>query len=108
MDKNNVVYIYAMEGNETMSFVATCMDLSIIILNQKRKTKTNTTWYHLYVESKIWQKWIYLLRRNRFTDIENTLVVAKRDRGIEGMNREFGVSRCKLLYIGWISKKFLL
>ena len=50
----------------------------------------------------------YLQTRNRFTDIENTLVVAKRDRGTEGMSCEFGVSRCKLLYTGRINKKSLL
>ena len=36
--------------------------------------------YHLYVESKIWQKWTYLRSRNRLTDTENRLwrlVVAK-------------------------------
>ena len=27
--------------------------------------KTNTIWYHLYVESKIWPKWICLRNRNR-------------------------------------------
>ena len=34
-------------------------------------------WHHLYVESKIGHKWTYLWNRNRFTDIENRLVVAK-------------------------------
>ena len=29
--------------------------------------KTNTIWYHLYVESKIWPKWICLRNRNRQT-----------------------------------------
>ena len=29
------------------------------------KRKTNTIWYHLYVESKIWHKWAYLWNRNR-------------------------------------------
>ena len=28
--------------------------------------------------------------------------------GVGGMDREFGVSRCKLLYIGWINNKVLL
>ena len=31
------------------------MDLEIIILSEVRKKKTNTIWYHLYVESKIQQ-----------------------------------------------------
>ena len=36
--------------------------------------------YHLYVESKIWQKWTYVQNRNRLTDIENRRVVAKGER----------------------------
>ena len=36
-----------------MPFAATQMDLEIIILSQVRKRKTNTIWYHLYVESNI-------------------------------------------------------
>ena len=38
------------------------------------------------------------------TDIENTLVVAK---GEEEWRKE-GISRCKLLNIGWINNKILL
>ena len=34
-------------------------------------------WYHLYVESKIRHNWTYLWNRNRLTDTENRLVVAK-------------------------------
>ena len=42
-------------------------------------------------------------------DIENKLVVAKAA-GVAwgGMDWEFGVSRCKLLYIEWINNKVLL
>ena len=41
------------------------------------------------------------------TDIEKRLVVAKVG-GERGMEWEFGISRCKLLYIGWIKSKVLL
>ena len=61
-----------------------------------------------YVESKIWHKWTYLWNRNRLTDIENRLVVAKGEGVGRGMEWEFGISRCKLLYIGWINNKVLL
>ena len=40
--------------------------------------------------------------------IKNRLVVAKGEVGGGGMNWEFGVSRCKLLYIEWINNKVLL
>ena len=36
-------------------------------------------------------------------DIERRLVVAK-GRGWEGVDQEFGVSRCKLVYTEWMNK----
>ena len=41
-------------------------------------------WHHLYVESKIWHKWTYPWNRNRLTDIDNRLVVAKEEEVVEG------------------------
>ena len=91
-----------------MNVIFISMDLEIIILSEvSQKRKTNTIWYHLYVESKIVHKWTYLLNRNRLTDIENRVMVAKEE-GKGGLDWEFGTSRCKLLYIGWINKKVLL
>ena len=49
----------------------------------------------------------YLQNRNKLMDIENRFVVAK-GRGRNGMDWEFGVSRCKLLYLEWISNEILL
>ena len=43
--------------------------------------------------------------RNRLTGIENKPAVAM---GEGGKDWEFGVSRCKLLYIEWINDKVLL
>ena len=63
--------------NEVMPFAATWMDLEIITLGEVTKIKTNTIWYQLYVESKIWHKWTYLWNRNRLIDIENKLTVTK-------------------------------
>ena len=84
------------------------MDLENIILCEVSQEKKNTIWHHLYVESKIWQKWTYLQKRSRLTDTDNRLVVAKGERGYGGMNWEFGISRCKLLYIEWTNNKVLL
>ena len=42
------------------------------------------------------------------TDTENRLVVAKGEGGRGGKEWEFEISRCKLLYRGWISNKVLL
>ena len=44
----------------------------------------------------------------RITDIENRLVVAKGEGSEGGMEWEFGISRCELLYTGWINNKVLL
>ena len=41
-------------------------------------------------------------------DIENRLVVAKGEGVGGGMEWEVGISRCRLLYVEWISSKALL
>ena len=46
--------------------------------------------------------------QKHFTDMESRLVVARRNRGGSGMNGEFGIGRCKLLYLEWISNGILL
>ena len=72
-------------------------------------THTHThIFIHSSVESKIWHKWTYLQNRNRLTDIENRLVAAKGKGEGEGMNWEFGINICKLLYLKWINYKVLL
>ena len=47
-------------------------------------------------------------KENRITDVENRLVVTKREVGGSGMDREFGVGRYKLFYLEWISNEVLL
>ena len=42
------------------------------------------------------------------THRENRLVVAKWEEGGRGRDWEFGVGRCKLLHLEWISNEFLL
>ena len=48
---------------------------------------------------------LYLQKRIRLADIENRFVVA---RGRGGIYWGFGISRCKLVYIGWINNRVLL
>ena len=59
------------------------------------------------METKIWHKLTYLQNRNRLTDLENRLVVAKGREGESWMDWEFGVNRYKLLHSEWISNEAL-
>ena len=49
-----------------------------------------------------------LSTEKKIMDMENRLVVAKGEVGGSGMDWEFGVNRCKLLYLEWISNEILL
>ena len=60
--------ILVIKKNEIMPFTAQRMDPEIFILSKVSQTKTNTIWYCLYMESKIWHRWTYLQNRNRLTD----------------------------------------
>ena len=107
MDKDDVVHIYngilAIKKNKIMPFAVTWIETEIITLSESER-KTNIKWYHLYLESKLGHKWAYPQKRNRIT--ENKPVVAKGEGfGGEGNTR---ISRCKLLYTGWINSKVLL
>ena len=61
-----------------MQFSATWIDLEIVIVSDVSQRKKNIVWHSLYVESKKkWYKWTYLQKRNRLTDLENELMVAR-------------------------------
>ena len=57
MDKEDVVYTHngillIHKMNEILPFAATKIDLKGIMLSEISQRKTNTIWYHLYVESE--------------------------------------------------------
>ena len=64
-------YIYTKEyysvtkKNKIILFTATWMELEIIILSEVSHKETNTIWYHLYVESKIWHNELIYNTKNR-------------------------------------------
>ena len=49
-----------------------------------------------------------LQTRNRLTDMEDRLVIAKGEGKGGGVDWEFGMNRCQLLHLAWIDKKVLL
>ena len=121
MDKEDVVYIFngillILKENEIIPFAGIWINLEIIILSEVQKEKDKFHLYQVCVESELWHRWTSLHNRNRLfrfwypTDSENRLAVAKDEgeEGEEGVEWEFGVSRCKLLYREWINSKVLL
>ena len=60
-------YYSAIKKNKIMPFAATWMELETLILSEVRKRKTNTIWYHLYLESNIRHKWIFPQKRKSWT-----------------------------------------
>ena len=89
-------YVYTVEfysaifKNKIIPFAATQTQLEMIVLSEVRTRKKNTMCYHLYVESKIWQKWTYLLNRNSLKDLEISLVIAK-EKGKEKERERLGI-----------------
>ena len=54
-------------------------------------------------------KIIIIIIKEELTNLENEIMVTRGEgRWGGGINWEFGIDRCKLLYIGWINKKVLL
>ena len=49
-----------------------------------------------------------LSTEKKIMDLENRLVVAKGEEGKVGMDWAFGVSRCQLVHLEWISNEVLL
>ena len=88
-----------------MSFSETWMELEILKLIEVRKRTTNTILNHLHLESNIWHKLTYIQKRNKLMDMENRLMVAKRE--WEGVGWTGGV-RCKLLHLEHIGNEVLL
>ena len=93
-----------------MSFAATWMQLEIITLNEVIKRKTNTKLYHLY------SMWNLNYNTNKPTYETETESQTERvdwwlprgERCWRGTEWEFGINRCKLVYIEQIDNYVLL
>ena len=77
--KYTTEYYSVIEKNEIMPFVATWMDLEVIMLNKVREIQLS--WYHLDMESTVWYKWTSLQNRDILIDIENHKVNKEKKRG---------------------------
>ena len=88
MDKEDVVRIYngivfhsAIKKNEIMPFAATWMNLDVIILSKVSQRQLSYDITYMESKKKKWYKWTYLQNRNRLTDLEDKLTVAKGEEG---------------------------
>ena len=110
--KKKVRYIHTMEyssaikENEIMPFAATWMQLEIIKISEVSHRKTNTKWYHLYVEFKYDTNELIYPNRNTLTQRTDLWLLGEEGRGRDELG--VWVGRCKLLYLEWINNKVLL
>ena len=110
MDKEDVAHIFngilLSHKKEWNNAICSNMDgpREIIVLSevrQKEKDKYHMT-YHLYVGSQARHQWTHLWDSHRHR------ADSQLPRGGGRKNRECGVSRCKLLYAGWINNEVVL
>ena len=90
-----------------MPFAATWMDLDIIILSEvsQRKIPYDIT----YMESrKMIQMNLFIKQKQNHRLLENKLTVTKGERDGSGVNWEFEINRCTLLYVKQMNSKNLL
>ena len=102
-------YIYTMEyysainKNKIMPFAATWMELEILILSEEKERQLpyNIT----YIQNLIYGTNEPTYRKETNSQTQRTDLWLPRRSGMDG---EFGVSRCKLLHLEWISNEVLL
>ena len=82
------------------------MKPEILILSElSQKEKENTMLYYLFFESKNLNM-TQMITEQKLTDMENRLVIVKL--GGNGIDWKFGVHRCKLFCLEWVSNEVLL
>ena len=69
MDKEDMVHIQwtllSHKKDQILTYGAKGMDLDGIMLSEISQTKTNTIWYHLYVESKKYNKLVNITKKQQ-------------------------------------------
>ena len=91
-----------------MPFATTWMQLEIIILSdlsQRQKPYDITyTWNLIYDTNEC----IYKIQTDSQTQRTDLWLPRGMEKGVGWMDWEFGVSKCKLLHLGWLSNEVLL
>ena len=101
--------LHSHEKNKIIPFTTTWMQLENIILGEVSQTEKDKYRILLLIcEVQNMANWTCLQNRNRLTDIEERLVVAKEGGGGSGIDWDFGISTCKLLHLVWITSEVLL
>ena len=102
---NGVVLSHKKEWNNICNNTDATRDYNIK-WSQKEKDKYHTI-SHIWNLKYDTNELIYW-NRSRIRDMENRMVVTKGEGSGRGLNWEFEISRCKLIYIEWINNKVLL
>ena len=116
MDKEVVYIIYAMEyysaitKNEIMPFAATWLNLEITILNEVSQIGERQILYDItYIWNLKYNTNEHTYETETHSQTYRTYWSLPRGRETGGeIDWEFGISRCKLLYIEWINNNVLL
>ena len=88
-----------------MTFVATCVNIEIIILNEVNQTERQMPHDIIYM----WNlKLTYGYKTETDSRTQRTDLCLPREVGWGEMDWEFGISRCKLVYVEWINNKILM
>ena len=97
-----IEYYSIIKENEIMPSVATGNGTG----DSHTKWSKEDEYHMILLISVIWYvaKWTYLKKKNKLMDLENSYGFQGGGRGIYW---EFGVSRCKLLYLEWMSNEIL-
>ena len=100
-------YYLALKNNKIMPFAATWMVTRDSHTDWSKSEREKQIPYDItYLESNIGHKWTFPQKRKSWT--WGTESGCHRGGGGSGMDWEFGVNRCKLLPLQWISNEILL
>ena len=81
IDKEDVVHI---KKNKVLPFVKAKMDLEGTMLSERSQTKTNTVWFHLYVDSRKQNKWTNIAKQKQSYGYRGQIDVVRGEGVVKG------------------------